>query len=399
MEKILMLGASKFQIPPIKYAREKGYHVITADYLPENPGHAFANESYNVSTTDEKAVLALAKDKKIDGIIAYASDPSAPAAAYVGNLLGLPSNPYDSVKLLTRKDLFRDFLRNNGFNAPLSKSFYDFDEAKQNINAFEMPVMVKPVDSSGSKGVSKITSADELEKAFNYALSFSREKKVIIEEFVERSGYQIAGDGFVVDGKLVFRCFAQEHFNYNCNRFVPIGESFPLKMPANQQQAIHDEVQRLLSLLNMKTGALNFDIFIGKNGKIYLMEIGPRNGGNLIPEIIRYSTGVDLIAYTVEAALGHDCSSLKMYDKADFCSSFMLHSEKDGFMDEVFIADEIRPSIISESVYVSKGDKISAFNGSNNTLGCYILKFASEEEMVSRMDTMYSFINVKLLNN
>ena len=107
-KRILFLGGSKFQIPPIVYAKEQGHYVITCDYLPDNPGHAFADEYHNVSTTDQEAVLELAEILKVDGIVAYASDPAAPTQAYVCNKLGLPSNPYDSVEILARKDYFRD---------------------------------------------------------------------------------------------------------------------------------------------------------------------------------------------------------------------------------------------------------------------------------------------------
>ncbi len=111
MKKLLMLGGSYIQIPIIKAAREMGHYVITCDYLEDNPGHQFANEYYNISTTDKEQVLALAKSLNIDGIICYASDPAAPTAAYVGEKLGLPSHPYNSVEILSNKDQFREFLK------------------------------------------------------------------------------------------------------------------------------------------------------------------------------------------------------------------------------------------------------------------------------------------------
>lgn len=104
-----MLGGSHFQVAAIKYAKEAGYYVITVDYLPGNPGHIYAHEYYNISTTDKEAVLKLAKKLKIDGIVSYASDPGATTAAFVSDKLSLPGNPYESVKILQQKDLFRKF--------------------------------------------------------------------------------------------------------------------------------------------------------------------------------------------------------------------------------------------------------------------------------------------------
>ena len=107
MKKVLLLGGSHFQVPSVKCAKRLGYYTITCDYLPDNPGHKYADEYYNVSTTDKEAVLKLAKDLQIDGIVCYASDPAAPTAAYVAEQMGLPGQPYKSVEILANKDLFR----------------------------------------------------------------------------------------------------------------------------------------------------------------------------------------------------------------------------------------------------------------------------------------------------
>jgi len=395
-KRILFLGGSKFQIPPIKYAKKQGHYVISCDYLPDNPGHQYADEYYNVSTTDSDAVLALAEKLNVDGIVAYASDPAAPTQAYVANKLGLPSNPYESVEILSRKDYFRKFLEENDFLVPKSNSF-DFESIDQAIAWFdklEKPVIVKPVDSSGSKGVTKVYTEEELVHAFSYALEFSRAKIVAVEEFFVRDGYQVAGDGFVVNGKLVFRSWANEHFDKNCNPFVPIGESFPSVMTEYTLEQAQRESQRLLDLLNMKDGALNFDFHYNANGDFSFLELGPRNGGNLIPEVIKYATGVDLIKYTVDSALGLDCSDLVMEEVDGFYSSYMLHAIEDGTVEEIWYSDEIRNNIIEEVLFIKVGDDVKKFDGSNHTLGTMIMKFNSQEEMMDKMDNMEKHLEV-----
>jgi len=393
-KRVLFLGGSKFQIPPIQYAKEQGHYVITCDYLPDNPGHAYADEYHNVSTTDEEAVLKLAKELKVDGIVAYASDPAAPTQAYVANKLGLPSNPYESVKILARKDYFRDFLTKHNFLVPKSKSFYNLEDAYGWFDELEKPIIVKPVDSSGSKGVTKIETKEELAKAFSYALEFSREKKIVLEEFFVRDGYQVAGDGFVVDGKLVFRCWANEHFDKLCNPYVPIGESFPSIMSEYTLKQAQSETQRLLDLLGMKQGALNFDFHYNSKGDFSFLELGPRNGGNLIPEVIKYATGVDLVKYTVDSALGLDCSELTMKPTKGFYSSYMLHAIEDGIVQEIWYSDEIKKNIIEENIFVKVGDKVKKFDGSHQTLGTMIMKFESNEEMLEKMDNMEKYLRV-----
>lgn len=394
MKRILFLGGAPTQIPPLKYAREQGHYVITCDYLPNNPGHKYADEYYNVSTTDKEAVLELAVRLKIDGIIAYASDPAAPTAAYVAEILGLPGNPYKSVEILARKDLFRAFLAENGFNVPRSRSFYKLDKAKQWLNEIGIPAFIKPVDSSGSKGVTNLQDKSQLEEAFNHALQFSREKKVVVEEAIMRKGHQVAGDGFVVDGKLVFRCWADENFDDLCNGLVPIGQTFPTSHPEDWLEIAHAESQRLLTLLGIQTGALNFDFLFDTKGKLYFLELGPRNGGCQIPEVIRYSTGIDLIKYTVDAAIGLDCRDLTMKPTRGYWSSYILHALEDGFFKEIYLSERIKKYIVEQNVYIKPSDEVFKFSGSHHTLGSMILQHSSLEEMMEMFDHMEKDIRV-----
>lgn len=398
MKKILLLGGSYFQIPSIKTAKEMGYYTITCDYLPNNPGHRFADEYHNVSTTDKEAVLKLAKELQIDGVVCYASDPAAPTAAYVAENLGLPTSPFKSVELLSNKDLFRAFLKENGFNVPKAKgyAYSEFDLMINEIDDFKFPIMLKPVDSSGSKGVQKIDSKARLKDAVDNATKYSRCKRFIIEEYVEKYGYQIAGDGFSVDGKLVFRCFANEHFDASgINPYVPVGESWPYNMPKHIHDKIHNEIQRALTLLNMKTQAYNFDVRIDKNENVYLMELGPRNGGNLIPQVTKYATGVDMVEYTIKAAMGEDCSDLKMVEPKGYWANYMIHSQKSGILTEVKIDKDFEQNNLVEfNMHYQKNDHVDSFTGSNGTLGTMILKFSSESEMLEKMDNMEKWVQV-----
>lgn len=393
-KKILFLGAAPSQIPPIKYAKSQGYYVITCDYLPENPGHKLADEYHNVSTTDKDAVLELAKKLDIDGIVAYASDPAAPTAAYVAEKMELPGNPYDSVLILARKDLFRAFLKDNGFNVPKSESFYSLVDAKKWLDEISVPAFIKPVDSSGSKGVTEIHHKNQLEEAFNYALNFSREKKVVVEEKIVKQGYQVAGDGFIVDGELAFRCWADEHFDKLCNGLVPIGQTFPTSHEKSLLDEAHKETQRLLDLLGMKTGALNFDFLFSQDGKFYFLELGPRNGGCLIPDVIRYATGIDLIQATVDAALGLDCSYVQQKPVNGFWSSYMVHSLRDGFFEKLEISERAQKMIVEQNIYVSENVGVKQYSGSNDTLGMMILKYPSMNVMLDMIDNMEHDIRV-----
>ena len=397
MKKILILGGSHSQIPAIKTAKEMGLYVITCDYLEDNPGHQLAHEYYNVSTTDKEAVLSLAKSLKVDGIVCYATDSAAPTAAYVSERVGLPTHPYKSVEILTNKELFRDFQRKHNFHVPKAKGYESIEDAYADFNSFKMPVMIKPVDSSGSRGVAKIDRIEELKGKAENALSFSNVKRFIIEEYIENSGYHVGGDGFSNDGRIIFRAFCNEHFpsNESSNPFVPIGSSWPCTMSESIQTKIHDEVQRILRLLNMKTGSYNFDIRVDDKENIYIIEIGPRNGGDLLPEAINYATGINLIEYTIKASLGEDCNDLLMAPTEGYWSSYILNSQKDGVFKEVEIKKELQElNIVEEELLINVGESITALSGANDKIGTIILKFASMDEMLEKMENMEDWVNI-----
>lgn len=396
MKKILLLGGSKQQIVAIEMAKKQGYYTILCDYLTENPGQYYSDEFYCVSTTDKQAVLDIAREEKVDGIVAYGSDPAAPTAAYVAEKLSLPTNPYKSVDLLTNKDKFRTFLEEHEFCTPKAKGYSSVEEARNEIGEFKLPVIIKPVDSSGSKGVSKLVNVDRLEEKVKIALGFSIKKRIIIEEYVEMSGYQVAGDGFTVDGQLTFRCFANDHFNQSgLNPYVPISASFPYDNSKEIHDKIHNEIQRLFNLLEMKTGAYNFDVRVDEEENIYIMEVGPRNGGNFIPQVTKYATGVDMLKYTIKAAMGEDCKEIKMSEPKGFWSYYAIHSPKSGVLSEIRINEQVKKKNIVESHLNYKiGDKVPAFHGANGSIGILIMKFDSMEEMLNMMDYSDSWIEV-----
>lgn len=396
MKKLLCLGASHFQIPAIQYAKSQGHHVITCDYLPSNPGHAFSDETFEISTTDKDAILTLSKQLKIDGVLAYASDPAAPTAAYVGNALNLPSNPYESVLTLTNKHLFRSFMQKNNLLTPRFTSSNQYDDICAFIDSTHGYCIIKPADSSGSKGVSRVSNHEDCKLAFERALSFSKENQVIIEEFIDVNGHQIAGDGFIVDGQLIFTSLANEHFNSNGNGLVPIGESFPCSHSINEKQALTRILQTIISRLGLTIGPINIDARINSKGQIYVLEIGPRNGGNWIPEVIFQLTGVDLIKYSVDASLGLPLPSEFSKETNGYYASYILHSNESGYFKDLQVSDNLLPYIVRKDLFISKGEPVSAFDGSHCTIGAMILTFSNQEEMHTMMKNMNDFYRVIL---
>ena len=399
MKRLLMLGGSIYQTYAIKEAVRQGHYVITCDYLPDNPGHKYAHEYHNVSTTDKDAVLALAKELKVDGVVAYASDPAAPTAAYVCEQLGLPTSPYRSVEILSKKHLFRKYLKEHGFNVPKAKSYRTYEEALADIGTFHLPVMVKPVDSSGSKGVNKLTDLSQLRMFVDDALSYSRDKIFLIEEFIVKQGPQISGDAFSVDGKLVFHCLGNEFYSSKVDKdFAPLGECWPTVMPEEVIETLTTDLQRLITLLGMKSNAYNVEAIYGEDGKVYILELGARSGGSLIPQVTALATGVDMVPYVIKAALGEDCSDLKMAPVRGYWSNYMVHANKTGKYIGVEFDKRFKQHNFVDFVSdIKKGDLVHKYRDAQDCIGELILKYESTEQMNSIISNIDNLVRISVI--
>lgn len=391
-----MLGGSLYQVYAIKEAVRLGYYVITCDYLPSNPGHRFAHEYHNVSTTDKEAVLRLAKELQVDGVVAYASDPAAPTAAYVCEQLGLPTSPYRSVEILSNKDLFRAFLQEHGFNCPKAMGFLSYEEALARIDEFQLPVMVKPVDSSGSKGINKLTDKSQLKDFVEDALHYSRSKRFLIEEFIVKKGHQISGDAFSVDGKLVFHCLGNEFYDPTCDKdFAPLGECWPFQMDHKYIEDLEQQLQRLLTLLQMKSNAYNVEAIVGEDDKVYLLELGARSGGSLIPQVTEYATGVNMVTYVIKAAMGEDCSALSQVEPRGFWSNYMVHSKKTGKYVSIEFEKTFKNKHLVDWVSdIKEGDEVHKFRDAQDCIGEFILKYDNMEQMFEVIKNIDKYVKV-----
>ncbi len=396
MKKILLLGGSAQQVIAIETAKRLGYYTVLCDYLPDNPGQYKADKFYLVSTTDKDAVLEVAKKENIDGVLAYASDPAAPTAAYVAEQLGLPGNPYESVCTLCDKGRFRDFLKANGFATPYANHYSDLESLKADTAKFKLPVIIKPVDSSGSKGATVLDSWDNVGEAFEYAISFSRAKRVVAEEFiVKKHPYLIGGDIFVSDGKVILWGLLNCHRDENVNPLVPVGKSYPPKLGTDDMENVKNVLRELVDKLHISSGAMNVELIIDRSDRVYLIDIGPRSGGNMIPDLLGYIFNTDIVEQTVLSAMGQNTN--KTYDKGEcFYATHNLHSDRNGIFSDVLFSEEIEKYIIKKCIYKKPGDEAEYFDYATKALGIVFMKFDSEEEMDDILDNISESITIKL---
>lgn len=396
MKKLMLLGGMRYLVPVIEAAHKLGVYVITCDYLPNNIAHKYSDEYCNVSILEKDKVLEKAKELKIDGILSFACDPGVVTAAYVAEKMGLPSSgPYESVEILQNKGKFRKFLTENNFNVPVAKQYTDIETALNDIEMFNWPVIVKPTDSAGSKGVTKVEEKDKLKDAINYALKFSHSNEFIIEDFLEKVGDSSDCDSFSIDGKLKFVSFSAQKFDENCeNPYTPAAFTWPASISKIHQEELTNEIQRLLTLLNMKSSIYNIETRECTNGKAYIMECSPRGGGDRLAEMVRYMTGVDMITNIVKVALGMETDNIKQKEIKDNWAEIILHSEKEGIFEKLWISEEISSNIVENDLWIETGTHVGGFSGANEAIGTMVLKFDSEIQMNNVLNNQNNYIKV-----
>lgn len=384
---ILMLGGSRQQVVAIEKAKVLGFRTVLCDYLPDNPGQYVADTFYQASTTDRELMLKIARKEEVSGVLAYSSDPASPTAGYVAEAMGLPTNPLKAIETMSEKHLFRTFLKKAGLPCPQAVSFSrcaTVEEVTHLVESFRLPIVVKPTDSSGSKGVSVLNDLSGIGRAIEHASEFSRNGTLICEEYIRKTfPYVIGGDIFVVDGKVLFwglmSCLRDE----GLGGLVPVGKKSPSGLSADENSAVKDVLQRLVTALGVRFGELNVEVILGEDGVPYVLELGSRAGGNMIPVQLSDASGIDLVGANVLCAMGEDPGDISW--DSSVCegayATYVLHSNVDGVFRGIANSDAIRPHIYRNVIYKQPGEPAEAFDGANKALGIEFLRFDGEAEM------------------
>lgn len=395
-KKLMLLGGIRYLLPVIQAAHEQGYYVITADYLPNNIAHKYSDEYVNVSIIDKEAVLKVAREKEVDGIMSFGVDPGVVSASYVQEQMGLPSfGPYESVVILQNKDKFRQFLSENGFNVPWAYSFSSVDEAWENRRTFSYPLIVKPTDSAGSKGCTRVDFEKDLQSALEYAMKYSISKHLIVEEFIEKRGCSSDTDSYAQNGQLKFVSYSSQHFDVNAvNPYTPAAYSWPSTFTQEEEAYLTSEIQRLITLLKLKTAVFNIEVRVGTNGKPYIMELTPRGGGNRLCEMLRYATGVDMITAITRAMVGDEPAVIEQRPYNGHWAEIILHADKDGIFQELQIAESVQQLVYETDLWVTIGDQVRGFEGANDAIGTLVLRCDTEDQMLDLIKNQKEWLKV-----
>jgi biotin carboxylase len=394
MKKLLVLGGAEKSLPLVRHARARGHTLVLCDREPQNPCRELVDVFIELSTIDHLLIADAARRHRVDGVVSFGSDMNAVSAARIAAALSLPGNPPNSVLTMVRKDLFRSFLATNGFNCPRHESINSLADVSVLSERLSLPLIVKPVDGAGSNGVTKINFWEEFEQAFHSAQTVSKTGNVVVEEFLERRHpHVIGGDIFVQGGKIVFWGLLDSRRDSPWAPFLPTGTGFPATLTSEEREEVQATLSQLVSALKIKFGGLNVELMFDTKGKLYVIELAPRNGGNQIPELLKRATGADLIAALVDSALG-DKVVLPSGANGQCVANYMLHSRESGIFNGLHISPEISANVVKQEIYVKPGDPISAFRKATDSFGVLTFQFDSKAEAESLLSKINELIKV-----
>lgn len=332
-KKILILGAGEMQIPVIEKAKSMGLYTIVADMSADAPGMKLANLPVTISTMDKENILACCKDNGVRGVLTT-SDAPVNVVSYVGETLGLPSMSMEVANICTNKYLQRAIFAESGINVPFFK-LCDKDTDLSELKEF--PYIVKPIDSSASRGVKKVANYAELIEAVSEAIQFSRSQKAIIESFITGKEYSV--ETYTQNNETTIIAITEKLcIGEDKGFFVEDTHIEPARISDSDRATICAEVIKAISVIGIDNCPTHTEIKLNNNGA-FIIEIACRLGGDYITsDLVPLSTGVDMLGNLVKLALGEEidvkrkfykCSAVQFLNPENYerCKAFIESSD------------------------------------------------------------------------
>ncbi|WP_461638894.1 ATP-grasp domain-containing protein [Labilibaculum euxinus] len=374
---VLIVGGGFGQIPAIKKALDLNLKVVVVDKNPEAPGMKLAHYSYPVDIIDIDGVLEIAKMHSIDGVLTMQTDLPIPTIGAINDELNLNGVSYATAISCSHKMETRKLLKQQNVSQPdfvVVKSVEEAYLAAQKIN---YPVIIKAVDSSGSRGVTKVTSENGIFIAFEEALKYTRQKEVLVEEFID--GNELGAQAFSVGGKCV-KVLLHNDTIANGEFMVPTGHSFPISLSTEEKNHAEKAIVECVEALGIKEGPSNIDLIIDTNGKAKIIEVGARIGATCLPELVYHYSGIDWVEITILNAL--NCSFDILQKKEQPCAAVILESNEDGILTEIEISESVTSDedLLELEVTEEIGNSVSKLRKGTDRIGKLIVIGISAEE-------------------
>ncbi len=398
--KLLILGGGSGQLSAIKRAKKEGYTVIVSDYYPDAPGKKYADYGELSSTFDIEANIGVAKKYNIDGVMTLGTDQPVYTASKVAETMGLPylidSN---TARAVTNKKYMKDIFRKNQIPTARFK-YLNKDFKEKELKNFKFPVVLKPFDSQGQRGVLKLNSIKEIREHFDEVLSFSREKEILLEEYYPSNEITLSG---WVDNENVHILSVTDRITYENSPHIGIctAHYFPSRYLYDYYQEIKGLTYKIVRDFNIKNGPIYFQYLIGEEG-IKVNEIACRIGGAYEADFMSKLSGVDILSMVIDSSLGKaiDNTALKSYNLLDNNKwlSVQLLFARAGRIYKLTELGEILslPGVLKVDFNFAKGEEIGKIKNATERAGYFIIIAENREDLKIKLNRVYN--NLKIYN-
>lgn len=396
MKKLMVLGASILQLPAIKQAKEMDIYVVAVDVDPNAIGFEYADECEIISTVDTDKIVVAAQTHKIQGIMTLASDTPMVSVARVAEIMGLKSIGSKCALNATNKALMRDCLRKNKVAVPTYYKVADIAECIEAVSFIRGYCMVKPVDNSGSRGVSLLKDVDNMAAiyaAYEYSSKNSRCGNIIVEEFMQ--GSEVSVETMSVDG-VCYVIQITDKVTTGAPYFVEMGHSQPSILPVITQEKISQLAIEAVNAIGILDGPAHVEIIVTTNGP-KIVELGARLGGDSITtHLVPLSTGINMVELAIKSALGepihielkhHKGAAIKFFD-----GQLGTIGSVNGY-DACLRINGVRQVCLTKNI----GDTIGTIQSSNDRAGYVIATADTPEEAQNICNQAISLLKIKVL--
>ncbi len=389
---LLMLGAGPDQLPAYRVARKQGYRLVAVDQRADSPGSALADVFLPISTREADKIASALNGERPDGIVTTATDAALGTHRKLALHYGLPYQPSArAVRASMDKTFFRQILTESGLNTVRWVSDTDPERAAKLAEDLPLPLVVKPTDASGGKGITLVTEWAGLNAAIETAHGLSRSGTVLIEEYVVGRHYAV---------EIWMRAGAEHFVPLTEKRMTPLpamlttGHLIPARLPTEIAARVRGTLLRLCQTLDIVDGPANFDFILTDDDELYMIEVGARLGGNAYPQLMYEAWGVDTVAATVSLSVGEPFELVP--DRSRVCLLHLLTSplstlaEVRGISGLAEVA--AHAGVLTVELYTAVGQVVRPFTEAGYKVG-YVVLVADD---YPELDALLSWVDATL---
>ena len=384
-KKIMIMGAGIYQVPLIKKAKDMGLTTLVVSIPGKYPGIELADQFIPLDTRDKEGILACAIENNICGICTTGTDVAVQSIGYVNEQMHLSGISYEAAKKVTDKLKMKEAFAEHDVSTARFAKVTTYKEAKEAAENIGYPVIVKIVDSSGSRGVIRVNAQDELESAYKKASDITRKEYLLVEEYIEAR--EIGVDAFVGENGLeVF--LPHEKFTYTVGGVtVPMGHAFPFEENEVLLSELKKQIALAVQALGIKNCPINADVFI-KGDKVWIIEVGGRTGATCIPELISMYKGYNWYEKILRVAMG-ECVDFHS-EEANPCMAKLLFVEEDGIITDIeeSVIDTLRLEGMEVQLDYCVGDHVESMKNATDRVGHVIMAGRDEAALDRHMQSL-----------